>query len=414
MMKRYTLILATFLVAISASAETKKALFLGNSLTFFNDMPQMVEDLALPMGDELIWESNTPQGFRLQDHASASTSLNLIAEGDWDFVILQEQGQLPALEDADSEPFFVAAEYLVNYIRDFNDCAIPLFYLTPARENGDEINCPDWPPVCTYEGMQELLAERYYEVCDTHRAWCSPVGEIWENVLDQTDINLYDMDGIHPSPEGSYLIASTMYVAMFEQNPITSTFEGGIDQADSQTIREAVWDLWENVDNAWKRYDLMTADITISGDGPGYEILVETSSYVDSVVVTDGGNTYVWFDGSNSFLFLTQDTYFEATAYSSCVQETLEFLDSIIVAVSVAELLEQRFGMYPNPANDQLNFDVPVSGELEISNLSGQWMLKEDVPAGTVRWNVGELPRGMYLVRFLSGDAILSRRLILD
>lgn len=413
MMKRYTLFLATCLLAISATADTKKALFLGNSLTFFNDMPQMVKDLALPLGDTLIWDSNTPQGFTLQEHASAVTSLDKIAEGGWDFVVLQEQGQIPALEDPGADTFFSAVDYLVGYIYQFNDCAIPLLYLTPARENGDEDNCADWPPVCTYAGMQELLAERYFEACDTHRAWSSPVGVIWEEVLSETDINLYDPDGIHPSLEGSYLIAATMYVAMFEKDPLTSVYEGGIDQADSQTIRTMVWDAWETQDNIWKRYPLITAEIQISGDGPGYEILVETSTYVDSVVVTDGFNEYTWFDGSSSFLFLTQTTYLSSIAYSSCT-DSLPFLDSIIVPVSVFELLDQQFGMRPNPASNQLLFDVPVAGELEILGLSGQHIRNASVATGTVRWEVGDLPRGIYLVRFQTGDAVLSRRLVLD
>ena len=126
-MKYFLALLAVCAAVICTQAQdTTRVLFLGNSYTSFNDLPQLLTGLAADMGHVVETASNTPGGYTLQGHASNDTSLDLIAEGGWDFVILQEQSQVPSFPDFQVEAdFFPAAEYLVNYIRDNNDCAIP-------------------------------------------------------------------------------------------------------------------------------------------------------------------------------------------------------------------------------------------------------------------------------------------------
>ena len=51
------------------------------------------------------------------------------------------------------------AESLCEYIREANPCTDPVFFMTWGRENGDSQNCAAYPPICTYEGMQDRLTE---------------------------------------------------------------------------------------------------------------------------------------------------------------------------------------------------------------------------------------------------------------
>jgi len=102
MKKTITLLLIFFFTSISIfSQKTKRVLFLGNSYTYVNNLPQIIADIANSKGDTLIFESNTPGGYTLQGHYTNSTSLNKIMLGNWDFVVLQEQSQLPSFPDTD-------------------------------------------------------------------------------------------------------------------------------------------------------------------------------------------------------------------------------------------------------------------------------------------------------------------------
>ncbi len=53
------LLLIFFIISVRAQ-ETIKALFIGNSYTASNNLPQLVSQIALSCGDTLIYDSNTP------------------------------------------------------------------------------------------------------------------------------------------------------------------------------------------------------------------------------------------------------------------------------------------------------------------------------------------------------------------
>ena len=95
------ILILSFLICTGLGAQNlnKKVLFLGNSYTGVNNLPQMIANVALSVGDSLIFDSNTPGGYTLQGHSTNTTSLSKIAVGDWDFVVLQEQSQLPSFPD---------------------------------------------------------------------------------------------------------------------------------------------------------------------------------------------------------------------------------------------------------------------------------------------------------------------------
>ena len=414
----FTLLAVSALVNSTQAQDTTRVLFLGNSYTNYNDLPQLLTELAADMGHVVETASNTPGGFTLQGHASNDTSLDLIAEGGWDFVVLQEQSQLPSLPDFQVEAdFFPAAENLVNFIRDNNDCAIPLFYMTWGREEGDIQNCDNWPPVCTYESMQELLTNNYLEACDLNTSWCAPVGVVWEEVFLGTSIDVFDEDGSHPSLAGSYLAASTLFVAMFGENPSTSVFDAGLDFDDSQVIDNAVWDVWQDAPGFWRQYDLIQASLDIE-EGPfGYTIEVSTSSYVDSVVVNTGGQEFVWQDGDVNQLFLTETTYLDYVAYSSCAQ-SVSYLDSVVIegSVNVNELDEQGWKIFPNPATDLLRIQ-PVSSSsasVQLRDMTGAVVREDQLYGPQLVWDVAKLPAGVYLVEVWENGARLgSNRVVI-
>src|SRR4051812_21740267 len=103
-MRIYSLLLFIAVCCITPAYAGKKlhVLFIGNSYTYVNNMPGIVADIASSMGDTLIWEMEAQGGFTLGAHfvSPMSTAKAKIAAGGWDYVVLQEQSQVPALPDA--------------------------------------------------------------------------------------------------------------------------------------------------------------------------------------------------------------------------------------------------------------------------------------------------------------------------
>jgi hypothetical protein len=244
MNKKISICSTLLLLALVGQAQVSdsiKVLFLGNSYTYVNTLPTMVAECAASDEKEIIQSSNTPGGYTFQGHLSNATSQNLIQQGDWDFVVLQEQSQIPSfpLDQVETECFPYAAQ-LNDTILHYNPCAETVFYMTWGRQNGDSQNCAGWPPVCTYEGMDDLLNERYRMMAEDNQAILSPVGAVWRYLrTNNPEINLYNADGSHPSLEGTYAAAISFYTVLFREDPTALTYNSTVDPTIAAIIRAA-------------------------------------------------------------------------------------------------------------------------------------------------------------------------------
>ena len=76
-------------------AQSTKVLFIGNSYTDVNSLPTLFYNIAASTGEDVFTASNTPGGCTFQLHCT-NQSATMIQQGGWDYVVLQEQSQLPA------------------------------------------------------------------------------------------------------------------------------------------------------------------------------------------------------------------------------------------------------------------------------------------------------------------------------
>ena len=249
-----TLIIAATLTAVGQS--TKKVLFIGNSYTYVNDLPGTLRTLALGCGDTLNYEQSTPGGSTFQSHLSNNNTTSLIAKGDWEYVILQEQSQLPAFPISDVQNLcFPYAQQLCNLIRINNPNSEIVFYMTWGRKNGDASNCANYAPLCTYEGMDSLIYERYMIMAETNQAAVSPVGRVWHALRENhPEIELYSSDESHPSIAGTYAAAVTFYTILFRKSPSCITNNLTLNAATAQSIRETVEEIVFDQLDFWYHY----------------------------------------------------------------------------------------------------------------------------------------------------------------
>jgi PKD repeat protein len=336
--------------------DTLRALFIGNSYTYFNNLPDIIKNLAVSNGDTLIHLSSTPGGHTFQQHSTNSTTLGYIQQGNWDYVVLQQQSQMPSFPDNDvSANTYPYARFLDSMINEYNDCAETVFYMTWGRQNGDASNCANWPPVCTYQGMDSLLRLRYTIMANDNDAILSPVGAVWRYIR-QTwpTINLYNADGSHPSAEGSYAAACAFYAVMYRKNPRLCTYNFGL--ADADSIRAAAERIVFDSLDFWNvgKYDPV-ANFDFQLNGTANEV-----SFSDSSLFAE---TYHWDFGDGTtdsvagpvHVFDSSGIYNVVLTVGSCGKSDT-ITKQIQISLPSSNILEinDLIQVYPNPVRDIL------------------------------------------------------------
>ena len=245
-MKKFLILFIIAIISISETVysqpDTVRACFVGNSYTATNDLPALIANIAGSLGDMLIYQTNAPGGATLEMHSTDNTTLDMFNADNWDYVVLQEQSQKPAfpLSQVEQEVFpFVKT--LDESIKQSNPDAKTTFFMTWGWKNGDPANCPNWPPVCTYEGMDSLLNLRYRMMADTVGGIISPVGAVWRYIREKYPvIELYQADDSHPSEIGSYAAAVAFYTVFFKNDPMLIDWNFTLSDNDAAIIKEAV------------------------------------------------------------------------------------------------------------------------------------------------------------------------------
>jgi len=251
-MKKLFLVVLCFL-SLTVESQTKRVLFIGNSYTINNNLPDITADVAASAGDDLIYGTSAYGSYTLQLHSENSTTISMIRQGGWDYVVLQEFSQYP------SEPLtwvqanvFPYVQYLDNQINTFNAGVETMFYMTWGRRDGDADRCSRLPEVCTYEGMDDLTRDRYMMMAQNYHGVVSPVGAVWRYIRQNYPaIELYDTDGSHTSQAGSYAGACCFYTAIFRKDPSLITYNYTLSSSTAAIIRNAVREVVYNHLSIW-------------------------------------------------------------------------------------------------------------------------------------------------------------------
>lgn len=336
------LLWSSLLSSLWGQSLTKRVLFLGNSYTNTNNLPGLIASAAQSTNDVLIYDSHTPGGFRLSDHVVNATSLAKIAQGTWDFVVLQEQSQLPSFPiNQVNALVFPYADDLNTLITTQNPCAETVFYMTWGRQNGDSQNCAAHPPVCTYTGMDDLLRERYMTMATNEAAIVSPVGAVWRYLrTNHPNLNLYSADGSHPSLLGSYAAACTFYTTLFRKDPTLIGFESTLSAADAQLIKQVVKTVVYNQFATWfiGTYDPVAAFTFTNPTGTSVQFFNQST----------GATSYLWDfgDGTTATSAQPSHTYTQNGVYTVTLTVTHCGLTSVTQQVINTSVLHVAS---PNP-----------------------------------------------------------------
>ena len=131
------LALIFLLINISGQSQTKNVLFIGNSYTLRNNLPQIIANIASSRGDELVYTNSSIESYSFQLHSANINTLNSIRQGGWDYVVLQGLSQYPSQPLSWVETnVYPYASFLNNEINSYNSGAETMFYMTWGRGTG--------------------------------------------------------------------------------------------------------------------------------------------------------------------------------------------------------------------------------------------------------------------------------------
>jgi len=416
-MKKNYFMLLFFSMQLLYSQDTKNVLFLGNSYTYVNNLPSLVQQTAASTGNTFTYDSNTPGGYRLKNHATNTTSINKIKAGNWDYVVLQEQSQFPSFPDGQvASEVYPYAQRLNDSILKYNPCAKPAFYMTWGRENGDAGNCAGWPAVCTYEGMDDLLRQRYQIMANDNNGIASPVGAVWRYLrTNHPTLDLYSGDGSHPSLTGSYAGAITFYCTLFRNDPTLVTFNSSLSNTDATIIKNAVklvvfddFTVW-NID----KYD----PIASFNSSNTNETFTFTNTSLNAISYAwDFGDSNTSTDETPIHSYTTIGDFTVTLTITNCEKTDVKTKDITVNALGIDdENLISDFIIIKNPATNFLEIEsskfISETYTLEVYSVIGQKIIKTHSTLNiNQKININSLQSGMYFIQILNNNTPVFTR----
>lgn len=186
-----------------APAGSLKVLFIGNSLTYANGLPQTISDLAKADGQALLYAVSVAYpDFSLADHLQQGAAARLLTTREWDFVVLQQgPSSLPDSRAALERDAKIFAPAVTNA-----GGTTALFMVWPTQD----------------------LQSAFNDVRDSYRSAAEqaggiflPAGMAWLEAWDRDPtLALYQEDGLHPTEMGTYLSALVIYQRLYNR-PLT-------------------------------------------------------------------------------------------------------------------------------------------------------------------------------------------------
>lgn len=176
-----------------------RVLFIGNSLTYTNNLPLLVKKEAASRGIALTIEQVTLPNYALSDHLRDGQVQELILSGSYDYVVVQQGPSSQSygrgiLMDSGSQ---------YKQLCDQVDAKLAFFMV--------------WPSLKYYHTFDGVIAN-YNDVADENRAIICPVGKVWKaHIEHHNDYSYYGPDGFHPSLKGSQVAAKIIVDSLFAE-----------------------------------------------------------------------------------------------------------------------------------------------------------------------------------------------------
>ena len=203
-------------------------LFIGNSSTYYNQMPKIVGGLAEANGIPTEISSITAGNYKLTQFADETNAyhtqiVEILKKEKWDYVVLQDHRESIIQNLSESKEAVMSLKKLIDEAG-----AQTILYETQADLNGRSFKINDMSVFLDQEQIQYLLNQNYYQLSNQLNVTLSPAGMNYVKCMQvYPEINLYYTDSQHPSIAGSYLAACSLYETIFDDTAYGNEFVPG-------------------------------------------------------------------------------------------------------------------------------------------------------------------------------------------
>ncbi|MCS3868983.1 hypothetical protein J3D55_001899 [Chryseobacterium ginsenosidimutans] len=264
-------ILNTIYCKSQKKADEINVLFIGNSLTYFHDMPQTVQKMVDETNPNIKIEQSTFPGQSLSGHLSeiitsrTEDGINTrqkeageitetekkILEKKWDFIILQT-GTVDVLIPENRELKVNKAIADIKKLVSNPECKFILFNTWASKNTYPQQYCyPNYfidesiqkdqccsPVIKSLENEVEIINEAYQLIAKENNLIKSDNGsKVFEVLTKHPEIELYE-DEIHPNKYGSFLNACIFYQILTDKKASNLKYNGDIEAKTSAILKK--------------------------------------------------------------------------------------------------------------------------------------------------------------------------------
>ncbi len=171
----------------------KTILFVGNSLTYSNDLPAMVVRIGKTNGVQLRTTMLAYPNYALEDHWNEGELQKMLESNRYDYVVVQ---QGPSSQ-ADGRAMLLDYGARIKTLCEKHHAKLAFFMVWPAFSN-----------VENFDGV----IKNYTDAAMITNSLLCPVGKAWKEYFSRTkDYSYYGPDMFHPSQKGSEVAAEIIY-----------------------------------------------------------------------------------------------------------------------------------------------------------------------------------------------------------
>lgn len=391
---------------------TLKVAFLGNSYTSSNSLIGLIDSLANADGNDMIHDQNTPGGYTLNGHSTNTVSLNLITSNSWDFVVLQDQSQYPSFPYSQViTDVYPKAKILCDSIRSANECAIPIFFNTWGRLNGDQ----QWDSIDTFEKMNNRLYLAYNHMANTNNGIVSPVGFAFKTIYDDANAivshsDLYSSDGSHPSIFGSYLAACIFYNTLFSTNAQgNSYFPTGITQAQCNYLQQIASNVIYMASSPIFDYTHPIAlfDFSITGTQVVFNNMSQ-HAYAYSWEFGEGNTS----QNLNPVHDYSEPGTYVVKLIATYCGRTMSYQQTIVIAPLGVSKQSKSLLVYPIPTTNYITIEIEQPSDIELINLEGKIVYQKSISPSINIVDLSNQPVGLYFLKITTKNDVRIKKVI--
>jgi hypothetical protein len=344
----------------SANAQdTLRILFIGNSMTYVEDLPGLLTNLASSNGKTIITAQNTPGGYFLSDHVTDPVSLSLMAQG-FDYIVVQEQSSGNIMPVIPGSPIIRPIGIIDSIAR--ANCSKILLYSTPGY--------PETHPwsVQSYEVMQAEIIYKYLMTARSVRAAYLPTAHAFRDVIN----NYPTITGMwasptdyHPGIKGQYLHACVLYSALYNESALGSPAPLGISISDANMLQQTAWNQVKDSSYVYGYYKIeqFHTDFSIESDSLSVTVIDSSSSMINKKMIYwgDGDSTLImphpfldFNTAIHNYILVGNYTITKKVWWSEC--DSSEVIQNISLPLSNNQIDDSSnfISFYPNPTKNLL------------------------------------------------------------